>query len=41
MGEVIKFFNMINGIIQEPEVGDIFEGKVVKIMESCDFKKEI
>ena len=25
--------DMINGIIQEPEVGDIFEGKVVKIME--------
>jgi polyribonucleotide nucleotidyltransferase len=25
--------DMINGIIQEPEIGDIFEGKVVKIME--------
>ena len=25
--------DMINGIIQEPEVGDVFEGKVVKIME--------
>ena len=25
--------DMINGIIQEPEIGDVFEGKVVKIME--------
>jgi len=25
--------DMINGIIQEPEIGDIFEGKVVKIIE--------